>query len=551
MEPTSKPIILADGYVYHTPASSIPESGLPQDNAQFNPYEVGFLTNINGAFNIFSLPFDLYQTISALFKSTAAGDSEEYNDAALRLLGIPANAFSAVGTILSYGAQFGILKALPAFLGPAALGAGIGLCVIEGIVDLVSLYRQTKFEQQFDFAFLSHLRRVMDSSDPKSALKAAREFKQYVTSHPDALEQMFGKEQGPVVAQRLLELAKEIEHDPKHALTKDSRSDLLKIARNPLINNLQTLREEYLEITGKDVIEIITKLKSEGVSNDDFQQKFKEEIDNLAYTKKKKLARRARPWMLNEGIREVNPLLKGVINSDDDATLEGLRFMDDMHTQSDKQKLTQILGVITLGFAVLSLVGMLASAPTAIPFILLGIALTIFLVRAGIFAGTLNSRGWTFEPSKILPEFIRKKIFGGSPEPLKEYQYTKATVAEERSARVYDNKLQLNSSPNLNSQAPLEKTIQPPQQVLVDEQKLPLEKNEMRYTTLDAILTQLKDPLYAQAVKVNGATWKGPEKLRDKLLEEKYTEEQIIYILNQIEFQTFATPLVDARDKLG
>ncbi|MCB1082058.1 MAG: hypothetical protein KDK63_02820, partial [Chlamydiia bacterium] len=99
--------------------------------------------------------------------------------------------------------------------------------------------------------------------------------------------------------------------------------------------------------------------------------------------------------------------------------------------------------------------------------------------------------------------------------------------------------------------APLEKTIQPPQQVLVDEQILPLEKNEMRYTTLDAILSQLKDPRYTQAVTVNGATWKGPEKLRDKLLEEKYTEEQIIYILNQIEFQTFATPLVDARDKLG
>ena len=60
--------------------------------------------------------------------------------------------------------------------------------------------------------------------------------------------------------------------------------------------------------------------------------------------------------------------------------------------------------------------------------------MTFALARAGVFAGTLESRGWTFEPKKILPNWIRKRIFSdpGPDVPEIKHTYQRVLVPQEQ-----------------------------------------------------------------------------------------------------------------------
>lgn len=80
--------------------------------------------------------------------------------------------------------------------------------------------------------------------------------------------------------------------------------------------------------------------------------------------------------------------------------------------------------------------------------------------------------------------------------------------------------------------------------MLVSEQSLALEKNQqVGYDKLNKIQSQLAAQRYKSSVMVDGKIWNGPQQLQKQLQEKEYSENQILDILNQIEFQTFATPL--------
>ena len=196
------------------------------------------------------------------------------------------------------------------------------------------------------------------------------------------------------------------------------------------MKDLKHLEEEFLQLNPEEVVKIHSKVlqKNQGKGLKELQEITIKKLREKLAIKKKNFARRVRPWMVSEASETVSPILSGVVKNNSEAIKEGLRLADDIHSQSKKKKLAHILGIIALVFAAASLVTMCVTCPAFLPFLLVGIATTFALARAFVYSGSLESRGWTFEPKKCVPEFIRKRIWRETKPEIKQQKFRQKVV---------------------------------------------------------------------------------------------------------------------------
>lgn len=411
-------------------------------------YEGGAASNYCGGSNLLYIPTDVYYTMKALIDGIKRGENEEITDATTRMIGIPMNVTSASGIVIGYLARFGFITKVSTFISGATIIAGLLLCVFEGIVDEVSYKRQSRFEKKFDFEFLSLLRNMVDYQQNSRSHLAIDYMPEFLQQHPEMLEHLFGAEQGKIVKDLMSEIRGEVKKQPHltPSILNHYRPALEEINRQALISNLQRLRDKYLQVHSNEMIEIHDRLAEQGIEKDALISAMYKEFQNLSIIKKKKLARRIRPWMVDEANQTIDPLLKGIVEKDPAAIREGLKLADDMYAQSQKKQLAHILGMAALIIAGLSLLAMSIAMPAAIPYILAGVAMTVGLARAGVFLGSLDSRGWTFEPQKMLPEFIYNRIFTDTPRyPEIKHKYKRGITPVEmvREKHTYTQQLDL------------------------------------------------------------------------------------------------------------
>ncbi len=395
------------------------------------PYEVAGFPNSPGTSNLLHLPVDIYYTLRSLIHSIKHGDTEELCDASTRLVGMPANLVSAAGGVINYGAALGVIPRTITSLVHWTYIAGIVLCIVEGIVDLFSLKRQYRFEKQFDFDFLSNLRNIVSDFDPLKSSKSIENMAELVNKDPESLKQLYGEQFEPI-KNIFNQMNEDLQENPYNAdlILKKYASPLLEIARLAVMKDLKHLEEKFLQLNPEEMIEIQSEIlrKNQGKSSEELQKITVEELQEKLAIKKKKLARRVRPWMVAEASETVSPILIGIIRNDSEAIKEGLRLADDIHSQSKKKKLAHTLGIIALVFAAVSLATMCISCPAFLPFLLLGIATTFSLIRVFVYSGSLESRGWTFEPKKILPAFVQKWIWGKPKPEVKQEKFRQKFV---------------------------------------------------------------------------------------------------------------------------
>lgn len=401
------------------------------DPDKIAPYEVAGFPNYPGSSNLLYLPIDIYYTLKSLGHSIGHGDTEEICDASARLLGMPANLVSAGGFLMGYGIGLGIIpKTIAPFL-PFTYIAGVILCIVEGIVDAWSLDRQYRFEEQFDFDFLSNLRYMVSDFDSSKSSEAIEDMAELVNKDPESLKQLYG-EQFEDVKKLFNQMNEELEDNPYDAdlILKKYASPLEEIARLAVMKDLKHLEEEFLQLNPEEVIKIHSKVlqKNQEKSPEEIQEITIEKLREELAIKKKNLARRVRPWMVGEASETVSPILSGVVKNNSDAIKEGLRLADDIHSQSKKKKIAHVLGIIALVFAAASLVKMCVACPAFLPFLLVGIATTFALARVAVYSGSLESRGWTFEPKKCIPEFIQKRIWGEPKPEIKQEKFRQKVV---------------------------------------------------------------------------------------------------------------------------
>lgn len=440
MESTSSRLLVS-GFDRLLPNHEPVKSWSNPNPEQINPYEPGAVSNYPGGSNILYIPGDFYFTIKALVESVKHSDNEEIVDATTRLVGIPVNAVSATGIITGYGVGFGFISHIPWYLTPITMIMGIVLCIVEGLVDIVSLIRQNRFENKFDFELLSHLRNMVADIDPSKTAEAVKGITKLINNAPESLNRLLGKDRAELVKNLMNKIQSEIKAAPQLQTTiiNHHMATLEEVARQLLVKNLLKMRNDYLQISGeeKSKIDERVKVKNPNKTPEEQRELINKELEITSMIKKKQLARRIRPWMVEEANKTINPLLQGIVENDSEAIHEGLRLSDDIHTQSKKKKIVHILGIIVLAFAAASLIAIMVTCPSFIPFFLAEVALTLSLVRAGIFSGRLDSRGWTFEPKRLVPAFLQKKIFSNPPTtPEIRHKYQRSLAPEKERVKL-------------------------------------------------------------------------------------------------------------------
>ena len=412
-------------------APSTPQGATPQTNLQFNiskvfrrhvtdinkisPYESPAFSNYPGGTNLLYLPEDIYSSAKTLYKSLKDGDSEETHDASIRLLGAPANFISASGTLINYGVGLNLIPMKLIALIPFSYILGVVLCTVEGSLDIISLKREVRFCKRFDFDLLAKMNKLIQNFSPKESYKALKDINAKVQEHPKEFEKLFGKEQTNRIQKLFQNIKKEVDAKPlryRKVLIKHAPA-LKEFSRHLLINNLVKLQRDYLELTPEEVMKVCQKTskKFEGKTGTEQEQLeyLEKKLHKTLNIKKKKLARRVRPWMVAEAGQKTIPLLEGLLNNTPKAIEESLNLCEDIHTQTQKKTFVHILGIVALLFAAISLVTLIVGCAPAIPYILIGIATTIALVRMIAYITALDTRGWKVDFQALLPNFLKTK----------------------------------------------------------------------------------------------------------------------------------------------
>lgn len=401
------------------------------DIEQIAPYEVPGFPNYPGTSNLIYIPSDLYHTVRSIYHAVQNQDREEFHDAMTRLAGIPANLVSATGYLMGYLMMFKVIPQSLSKLLPFTYAAGAALSIVEGVVHAWSLSRQVVFEKKFDFEFISNLRYMVNGFNPVQTPKAIENMAKLVNKEPESLKELFG-DQFDEVKDLFNKMHDELEENPYDAdqIIEKYAVPLEEIGRLVTMKNLKVMEEEFLQLNPEEVAEI----SSKAIQNN--KSKTPEEVTDITHSKlknallkkKKNFARRVRPWMVAEASETVNPILSGTIKGNSEAIKEGIRLTDDIHTQSNKKKLAHVLGIIALGFAVVSLICMAASCPASIPWILIGVA-TVFAVASFVVTtGYVDQVGWHFNGQKFLPDFICNRFFQPYEEKKKQEKFRQKKI---------------------------------------------------------------------------------------------------------------------------
>ena len=406
------------------------------EEEKITPYHAGGAVNYPGVTNAPFILYDLYYTAAALFNSIRQFDYEELLDSFIRLIGIPASASYVAGGVIYYAKLFGQLVHLPmhAALYPMGIGGPI-LCAAELIVETTSLLRQKRFEKKLDFDSLSPFRLLLfhcpSESDTLMALieKANTSIQQKGSTLKDPIhpDQQHAFQEWVNTAYAI----KQAKPETLQEFVKHSSPFLRPIAKKMLIDHLETIDRTYLSITAEEIHTIAQTLlvNNPTLKGDDIGDLLTKEIKNVEIKKQKRFARRVMPWAVIEANDTIRPLIDVMQSNETKGLQEGFQFSEDLRIQSRKKTSAHFLAMVTLLFAIGSIACLLISCPIAVPYVVAGVALTFGLLRLGIFSGTLESRRWTFEPKKIIPLCIRKKLFSDPGiNPTIEHPYRKSLL---------------------------------------------------------------------------------------------------------------------------
>ena len=236
------------------------------------PYEGAAFSNIPAATNLFLLIPDCYSTYNALKNANKLYDMEAKSDAITRIAGFVPNFISSVGTNISYGEVLHIIpkKEVPTLFGKIFPIFGILLCIVEAVVECVSLKRQLNFLGSLHINFFDTKKKSEDpSKSPIENLYAA------IKSMLDGSENFY-EVLGPIKSHKHKKSLEALLVSLKNTPTiKDKH--MREAKRILLHRNLTFLRAKYLELNESEMTRIAARVHS----------KFKDQISDKAFIEEK------------------------------------------------------------------------------------------------------------------------------------------------------------------------------------------------------------------------------------------------------------------------
>lgn len=180
-----------------------------------------------------------------------------------------------------------------------------------------------------------------------------------------------------------------------------------KTLKKPSSAALAQFKEQFCQ--SPQTVALITSFVRLTFANLDTQKQQRYIDDYLQYTNDARRRRLEKCVGFNCAVRFHQMIANKELNA-----AETKELLDDLHTQIQKSLLLHALSLIATWTAIASMITMLCGCPIIIPFIFASISSGLALIRWIFAEGILPCKGWKFEVTYLIPEYLRslaKKIF--------------------------------------------------------------------------------------------------------------------------------------------
>jgi hypothetical protein len=370
-----------------------------------------------GVTDIFSAPHGLYYDGKKLLRTIKNGilfkDPESQFRATTQLLSLPLSFFRAAANIFIYIPDIFKTLTIPGIKTMTTVTAvgGIALCTLQTLLEGNEIRKQHKFAKS-PANFYSTIKNIALEKDPT---KSVKKYLKKLSDQISILTERIPKSLLNPIHNELKELEQKM-YDINH-------QNKLELNPQKIFTNIQPLKVialriqllyfkyKYLKINDKD-------RKQLQLIDPNYQEKGTL-ADSMLSIKKARLAQLVKKWLFNDMIKpdsswNVDTLLSKLSSNDVKTQHEGIlkaeELFNSIEIQNKKKILVHILGITSLIITIIALSFVSAGFPviTATTIMLVGFAMAIctYLTNKSI----LQQNGWSFYPSKIIPQCIRKRF---------------------------------------------------------------------------------------------------------------------------------------------
>jgi hypothetical protein len=190
-----------------------------------------------------------------------------------------------------------------------------------------------------------------------------------------------------------------------------------KSTKNKLLKkDIKFLNRQYLKVNSNEKVKIENYIQKK-FKNEPYQweNKFNEISDTFLKIKKSDLARRVRPWLVEEIDQRLPKVLENIKDPNPEVRKKAIErakeLMTQLDTQCQKRILIHLLGLLALTFTMAAFILAIAGAPFLTVTLFFVVAAIIGFSRYTFAKGYLDSRGWKFRVENFPPEWVMKLYY--------------------------------------------------------------------------------------------------------------------------------------------
>ncbi len=364
------------------------------NNKAITPYEGSSASKLPAFSNILFTPYEVFLGVGSIIQGNRENDFESLLDNTIRLLGA---VFSFSGAFVAILAYQKLLELLPAggftYL-PGIQAFGLSLCSIELALELINLQRTVKLRHTLHFDILKELRKgiAAPSSEEKQAY----------------LKKICSMIQSRSVLMEFFE-----EYDKLNS--RDLDHILRHLHQVIVIYGLSKIQSLYLHIPPHEIQKVVKNINKNSQNMDqEKKEKIRLKLDDILKGKKKNLSRRIGSWIVEELDIEIEGIYNNLLCSDvlvkENALIKAEEIMTNIDIQTKKKIITHVIGIIALTLTISAFILTLITPLSSMILILLILGGIFGMTRTLCYYGFFQTKGWTFSPSNLLPDFLQKAI---------------------------------------------------------------------------------------------------------------------------------------------
>lgn len=317
--------------------------------------------------NVLWVPIYLWDAAKLMWSAVKTKDLEAGVESAIRFLSLPVQLAHCCSLLI----RFGIFV----LLGTATVAAslpitvfGLVVCLIELVAECYRLYRIEKLRGVLQIDDVATLVEEMNPLKYNSRGHYTHSQIHVLAKHKDQLNATLGKE---VTHECLVKIF--------DAETIEERVDLAKdLQMRLLAHKLAYIQTEFFT------------------------------WDKAGQTAQRSMARRLRPWIVNQLQRNTALQIEALIRGESGSITDAVDTLRCIELQFKKQRVTYLIGIAALLLSATALIFTYLACPPAAFFLALalGYALQSVRIYAAIY---LEGPGWNIDMTQLLPQFIRNR----------------------------------------------------------------------------------------------------------------------------------------------